>query len=227
MGPRRARALALPALSLTSNRFPLLKPTRVLPFKALEAGLLPPQRRLILLAPLPSPAMSLFRTALMRTAPRATRIAPRLARTYAEEAPKGSSDKLTLSLVLPHEVRLFGAAAASTVLDADTLRPVQTIYKATGVTQVNIAAASGDMGILAQHVPSIESLRPGIVEVIEGQGESKKWFGESPWPDGAFDHSEGACTARSLDVETGPVFGMKRLFLTLLDILPDCTTTRV
>jgi F-type H+-transporting ATPase subunit delta len=42
---------------------------------------------------------------------------------------------------------------------------------------VNISAEAGDMGILANHVPSIEALRPGVVEVIEAAG-SKKWFGE-------------------------------------------------
>jgi F-type H+-transporting ATPase subunit delta len=34
------------------------------------------------------------------------------------------------------------------------------------------------MGILANHVPSIEPLRPGVVEVIESGNTSKKWFGE-------------------------------------------------
>ena len=33
------------------------------------------------------------------------------------------------------------------------------------------------MGILANHVPSVEPLRPGVVEVIETDGQSKKWFG--------------------------------------------------
>jgi len=33
------------------------------------------------------------------------------------------------------------------------------------------------MGILANHVPSVEPLRPGVVEVIETNGQSKKWFG--------------------------------------------------
>ena len=46
------------------------------------------------------------------------------------------------------------------------------------MTQVNIAAATGDMGILANHVPSIEPLRPGVVEVIESGSATKKWFGE-------------------------------------------------
>ena len=39
-------------------------------------------------------------------------------------------------------------------------------------------AVSGAMGVLANHVPSVEALKPGVVEVIEsGAGESKKWFG--------------------------------------------------
>lgn len=33
------------------------------------------------------------------------------------------------------------------------------------------------MGILANHVPSVEPLRPGVIEVIESGGASKKWFG--------------------------------------------------
>ncbi|KAH8922422.1 epsilon subunit of F1F0-ATP synthase N-terminal domain-containing protein [Atractiella rhizophila] len=71
-------------------------------------------------------------------------------RFYAEE-----SGKLKLSLVLPHE----------------------TIFSSQDVVQVNVAAGSGDMGILANHVPVIEPLKPGIVEVIEGSAaDSKKWF---------------------------------------------------
>jgi len=70
-------------------------------------------------------------------------------RGYAEAV-----DKIKLSLVLPH----------------------QAIFSSTDVTQVNISAATGDMGILANHVPSIEPLRPGVVEVIESGGGSKKWF---------------------------------------------------
>lgn len=45
------------------------------------------------------------------------------------------------------------------------------------VTQVNIPAETGDMGILANHVPSIEAVRPGLVEVIESNGTTKKFFG--------------------------------------------------
>lgn len=42
--------------------------------------------------------------------------------------------------------------------------------------QVNIPAESGIMGVLANHVPSIEQLKPGLVEIIEENGGSKRFF---------------------------------------------------
>ena len=42
--------------------------------------------------------------------------------------------------------------------------------------QINIPAESGEMGILANHVPSIEQLKPGLVEIIEESGGSKQFF---------------------------------------------------
>ncbi|KAJ2916750.1 hypothetical protein MD484_g3651, partial [Candolleomyces efflorescens] len=68
-------------------------------------------------------------------------------RGYAEAV----NDKLRLSFVLPHKA----------------------LFTAQEVVQVNIPAESGDMGILANHVPSIEALRPGVVEVIEQTGSQK------------------------------------------------------
>jgi hypothetical protein len=67
--------------------------------------------------------------------------------------------------------------AASTADFANHDNP-QSLFSATGVIQVNIPAATGDMGILANHVPTVEALRPGVVEVIEEGGTTgKKWFG--------------------------------------------------
>jgi F-type H+-transporting ATPase subunit delta len=43
--------------------------------------------------------------------------------------------------------------------------------------QVNVSTTSGDMGILANHVPSITQLRPGIVEVIAEGAQNEKFFG--------------------------------------------------
>ncbi|KDN41412.1 putative ATP synthase delta chain precursor, mitochondrial [Tilletiaria anomala UBC 951] len=98
------------------------------------------------------------RSSLLRSAARsaaATRAAPLPSsfavarRGYAEAV----SDKLQLSFILPHSA----------------------IYSNQEVTQVNACTASGDMGILSAHVPSVESLKPGLLEVIESSG-SKKFF---------------------------------------------------
>jgi F-type H+-transporting ATPase subunit delta len=42
-------------------------------------------------------------------------------------------------------------------------------------TQVNLPTTAGDMGILANHVPTIQQLRPGIIEIIDGAG-AKQFF---------------------------------------------------
>ncbi|KAI7640556.1 ATP synthase subunit delta, partial [Hortaea werneckii] len=85
----------------------------------------------------------------LRARPTAFR-APLQQRGYADVA----SDKIRLSLALPH----------------------QAIYKSQDVVQVNIPAESGEMGVLASHVPSIEQLKPGLVEIIEEAGGSKQFF---------------------------------------------------
>lgn len=32
------------------------------------------------------------------------------------------------------------------------------------------------MGVLANHVPSIEQLKPGLIEIVEESGSSKQFF---------------------------------------------------
>jgi F-type H+-transporting ATPase subunit delta len=44
------------------------------------------------------------------------------------------------------------------------------------VEQVNLPSSAGDMGVLANHVPAIAQLRPGVVEVLDGKA-TKKFFG--------------------------------------------------
>lgn len=62
----------------------------------------------------------------------------------------------------------------------DCLATHQALFSSSEVTQVIIPASNGSMGILAGHVPTIEALKPGVIEVIEGQAASgRKWFGES------------------------------------------------
>ncbi|MCJ1455079.1 delta subunit of the central stalk of mitochondrial F1F0 ATP synthase, atp16 [Mycoblastus sanguinarius] len=92
----------------------------------------------------------------IRVARAAARIRPSAARMplqrrgYADPV----SDKVKLTLALPHD----------------------SIYKSSDVVQVNLPAESGEMGVLANHVPSIEQLKPGLVEIIEESGGSKQFF---------------------------------------------------
>ncbi|GMM36478.1 F1F0 ATP synthase subunit delta [Saccharomycopsis crataegensis] len=90
----------------------------------------------------------MFRTSLRQTS-RAFNLVAR--RTYAEAAATGG---LKLNFSLPHEA----------------------LYENVSVTQVNIPAVSGVSGILANHVPTIEELGSGVVDVIEGSGVKKSFF---------------------------------------------------
>lgn len=60
--------------------------------------------------------------------------------------------------------------------DAQLTKNLQAIYKSQDVVQVNLPAESGEMGVLANHVPSIEQLKPGLIEIIEESGGSKQFF---------------------------------------------------
>ncbi|KAI8924078.1 F1 complex, delta/epsilon subunit of ATPase [Entophlyctis helioformis] len=72
-------------------------------------------------------------------------------RSYATEAKGGS--KLVLNFAVPH----------------------QAIHRAVEVKQVNLASTDGSMGILANHVPTIAQLKPGVIEVI-GNDKTEKFF---------------------------------------------------
>ncbi|KAL5612741.1 hypothetical protein BROUX41_004174 [Berkeleyomyces rouxiae] len=68
------------------------------------------------------------------------------------------------------------AEAVSEKIKLSLSLPFQAIYKSEDVVQVNIPAESGEMGVLANHVPSIEQLKAGLVEVVEESGATKKFF---------------------------------------------------
>lgn len=90
----------------------------------------------------------MFRSTALRTVARAQAVARR---TYADVA---TSDVLKLSLALPHE----------------------TIFSSETVTQVNVPGVSGEFGILANHVPIIEQLKPGVIQITETSGAIKEYF---------------------------------------------------
>lgn len=103
----------------------------------------------------PSPHISY--TMLRTLASRSIRPAARLsfARGYAEAAKEASvaADKVQITLAAPNRV----------------------IFDKSEVSQVNLPTTSGTIGILSSHVPTIEELIPGVVEVIDGS-ETKSFF---------------------------------------------------
>ena len=70
--------------------------------------------------------------------------------------------------------------------------------------QVNIPAETGEMGVLANHVPSIEQLKPGLVEIIEESGGSKQFFRKGT----SHTSTEGAVLSHQQCPEALPSFSL-------------------
>lgn len=66
-------------------------------------------------------------------------------RSYAESATTIANNVLKLNFALPH----------------------QTLYNNSIVKQVNLPTKSGRIGILPNHIPIVEQLLPGVVEIEE------------------------------------------------------------
>lgn len=92
----------------------------------------------------------MFRQAFRQVAKQSSSV---VKRTYATEAAP-TSDALKLSLALPY----------------------QTLYNDSEVQQVNLPSVNGDLGILANHIPIVEQLRPGLLEIISKNGDSEQYF---------------------------------------------------
>ena len=68
-----------------------------------------------------------------------------------------------------------GAVPSAGRLRVSLVTPERTLF-ADMADQVNISAERGDMGILADHVPIVEQLKPGIVEVMREGREKSRFF---------------------------------------------------
>jgi F-type H+-transporting ATPase subunit delta len=98
-------------------------------------------------------------------------------RFYAAEAAAAAtskSGKLVLNLVAPHTVQKPLAHLPFTIMHKQI---IQALFESTEVERVDIPSTAGDMGILANHVPTIQQLRPGVIDVTLADGKSKKLFG--------------------------------------------------
>jgi F-type H+-transporting ATPase subunit delta len=55
--------------------------------------------------------------------------------------------------------------------------PSEVFYnQAKNVRQIDVPTMSGNMGILAHHVPILGVLKPGVVSVFESDGNTKRYF---------------------------------------------------
>lgn len=52
----------------------------------------------------------------------------------------------------------------------------QVFYHNSDVRQIDVPTFSGAFGILPKHVPTLAVLQPGVVQVYEKDGASKKFF---------------------------------------------------
>ncbi|EDW26628.1 GL12886 [Drosophila persimilis] len=52
----------------------------------------------------------------------------------------------------------------------------QTFYDAAVVRQIDVPSFSGAFGILAKHVPTLAVLKPGVVQVVDNDGKTTKYF---------------------------------------------------
>ena len=105
-----------------------------------------------------------------------TKYTPLALNTSIQRCSYIESDKIKLSLVLPHQVCCSQFTYLHT---SDDSCHWQTIFTFEDIVQANILATSGNMCILTNHVPSIKLLHPGILEVIESGNTSKKWLGKA------------------------------------------------
>jgi len=80
-------------------------------------------------------------------------------RTFAEAAPAPAATKAPTEMV-------FTFAS-----------PAEAFYsESTDVKQVDLPTGSGAIGVLANHVPTLGVLAPGVVTVLENSGDVKTFF---------------------------------------------------
>lgn len=53
------------------------------------------------------------------------------------------------------------------------------LYDKKVVKQVDVPSYSGSFGILANHVPVLAVIKPGVVTIFEEDGSANKFFGNS------------------------------------------------
>ena len=77
---------------------------------------------------------------------------------------------------LTYQSRRYLAAPAENKLVLTLASPGQVYYNQKEVYQVDIPGLNCDFGVLAQHVPTLSCLKPGVLSVTELDNAVKKYF---------------------------------------------------
>jgi len=89
------------------------------------------------------------------------------------------SNFLRKALPKQNFLRTYADAAPSAKLGMSFTfaSPSEAFYNASGdVSQIDIPTGSGSIGVLANHVPTLGVLAPGVITVYENAGDAKKFF---------------------------------------------------
>jgi F-type H+-transporting ATPase subunit delta len=71
----------------------------------------------------------------------------------------------------------FIARTMATEMSFTFSSPGEVFYnQAKNVKQIDVSTLSGSVGILANHVPILAALKPGVVSITENEGNVKKYF---------------------------------------------------
>merc|ERR1711951_181181 len=103
-----------------------------------------------------------------RQACRAPRLLQQCAKLSASSQ-RGYAD-MAFTLASPYDVR-------TSTFHYDFLKDAMTVYyKDAKVKQVDVPTLAGSFGILPDHVPTLAVLKPGVINIFEEDGSTKKYF---------------------------------------------------
>jgi F-type H+-transporting ATPase subunit delta len=100
-----------------------------------------------------------------------------LTRSYAAEATNRAENKLRLTVATP-----AGPLAS---------------YQDMVVEKVKIPGSTGDYTVLANHVPYISELRPGIVTIVKDDKTEERYFTSGGF---AFVHRDSTCNINAVEM---------------------------
>lgn len=75
--------------------------------------------------------------------------------------------------------------------------PSGALYKDTVVEKVKIPGSAGDYTVLANHVPYISELRPGIVIIVKEDKTEERYFTSGGF---AFVHRDSTCNINAVEM---------------------------